>query len=105
MGSSTTTPAGTCTKAPPARNASCRTVNASSDALDALPDQRLHELVLTGGDPAGAHTLGLERGIELVVHDPPVADDDHARVVARLRGPGAAARCALVAGRGRARRP
>ncbi len=63
------------------------------------PEQLADEVVLARRDAAGAHALGLERGIELVVHDPAVAHDDHARVLARLRGPRTAAGRALVAGR------
>ncbi len=82
----------------PARNASCSTVNASSDALDARAEQRLEIVVLARRDSARAHTLGLERGVELVVHDATVAHDDHPGVTARLRRPRTAARRALVAG-------
>ena len=48
-------------------------------------------------DPAHAHALGLECGVDLVVDDPPVAHDDHSRVAAGFRGPGPAARRPLFA--------
>ena len=56
-------------------------------------------VVVAGRDAADAHALGLERGIELVVHDAAVAHDDHAGVRAGLRRPRPAAGRALVAGR------
>ena len=88
IGSSTTTPAGTWTNAPPARNASCSTVNASS----ASRSTRARASVCTSSslarrDAADAHALGFERGIDLVVHDAAVAHDDHRRVRARLPPP------------------
>ena len=97
IGSSTTTPAGTCTNAPPARNASCSTVNASSERARRGAEQIAHVVAVARRDAADPHTLGLEPGIDLVVHHAPVAHDDHRRVRPGLGRPRTATGRPLVA--------
>ena len=84
IGRSTTTPVGTWTNAPPARNASCRTVNASGDASEHEPSSVAHVGLGTRREPADRHALRFERRVELVVHDASVAHDDQAGALARL---------------------
>ena len=66
---------------------------------DARPERSRDVVVVARRDVADPHALGLERGVELVVHDPAVAHDDHAGVLARFGRPRPAARRALVARR------
>ena len=69
-------PPGTRMNAPPARNASCSTVNASGDASEHVPSQRPTSSPSHGREAADDDALGRERVVELVVHDPAVAHDD-----------------------------
>ena len=69
--------------APPARNASWSTVNASGDASEQV-QRATHVRLGARRETADADTLRLERGIELVVHDPPVAQHDECGMLADL---------------------
>ena len=98
IGSSTTTPAGTCTKAPPARNASCRTVYASSERPDACPIKVETRSSSQVAMPQARTPFASSAGSSSWCTTAAVAHDDHPRVLARLRGPRAAAGRAFVAG-------
>ena len=110
--------AGTFTNAPPARKASCSTVNASGDASEHVPssvrDRRRASHVAS---PQTRTPLASSVGVERVVHDAPVAHDDEPgsarppprrpdrrRVPARRPARPAARRAPGGTGRGRARR-
>ena len=85
--------------APPARNASCRTVNASGDASEQVPSVPRTSLSEHVARSQTDDALGFERAIELVVHDASVADDDQPGVLTDLRRDRPATRGALDARR------
>ena len=85
IGFSTTTPFGTRMNAPPARKASCRSVNASGDSSEHMPEPTPDVLALTRGETADDHALRRERVVHLVVHHPAVAHDDQPGAVSGFR--------------------
>ena len=97
-GRSTTTPAGTCTNAPPARNASCRTVNASRDASDARPSSVATSSSSQVAMPQTRTPLASSAGSSSWCTTRPSRTTIMPDVLAGLGGPRTAAGRALVAG-------
>ena len=97
IGLSTTTPRGTFTKAPPARNASWSTVNASGDASEHVPSSDASSSASHVAMPHTRTPLASSVGVERVVHHPAVAHDDEPRALAGLGRDRTAAGRGLVA--------